>query len=122
MTNLIAIIFFNRSNLCVRHKQIFLVFIKLKMEKKKIVKEKLIVKFKNESYDLTNFLFKHPGGVGTLAHNNDKNIEKVFYESDHSKAAEHLLNEYKIPSVDDAESIEVKFNYLVKFYDKILVY
>ena len=93
------------------------------MENKKIVKEKLIVKFKNESYDLTKFLFKHPGGLGSLANNNDKNIEKVFYESDHSKAAEHLLNEYKIPSVDDDNSIEVmNVNYVVKFDKLILVY
>lgn len=79
------------------------------METKKVVKEKLIVKFKDGSYDLTNFIFKHPGGVSTLAYNNDKNIEKVFYETDHSIAAEHLLNEYKIPAVDDNRSVEVKF-------------
>lgn len=79
------------------------------MENKKIVKEKLIVEFKNSSYDLTSFIFKHPGGVTTLSKNSDRNIEKAFYATDHSKAAEHLLNEYKIPSVDDDKSIEVKF-------------
>lgn len=63
---------------------------------RKIVKEKLIVSFKSDFYDLTGFILKHPGGITTLLNKNNKDIEKIFYETDHSEAAEHLLNEYKI--------------------------
>lgn len=74
---------------------------------RKFVKEKLIVDFKNESYDLTKFILKHPGGVNTL-NQNYKNFERIFYEFDHSKAAEHLLEEYRIKSIKN-KSIEVSF-------------
>lgn len=63
---------------------------------KKVVEEKLIVAYKSELYDLTEFIFKHPGGVNSIFNKNQKDIEKSFHETDHSKAAEYLLNEYKI--------------------------
>lgn len=80
-----------------------------KVQIKRVQKENLIVEFKNNFYDLTKFILKHPGGVNTLINKNEKNIEKIFYETEHSKAAENLLNEYKISKDDHKnESLEVK--------------
>lgn len=75
----------------------------------KLVEEKLIVAYKSDLYDLTEFIYKHPGGVNTLFNKNQKNIEKNFKDAEHSKAAEYLLQEYKIKSdINFDERLEVK--------------
>lgn len=67
-----------------------------KISNPKLVEEKLIVKYKSELFDITNFISKHPGGVNTLYGYNQKNIEEKFHSVEHSPAAKYLLNEYKI--------------------------
>jgi cytochrome b involved in lipid metabolism len=75
----------------------------------KVVEEKLIVAYKSELYDITEFIYKHPGGVNTLFNKNQKDIEKSFRDADHSKAAEYLLQEYKLKSENKFdERLEVK--------------
>lgn len=75
----------------------------------KVVEEKLIVAYKSELYDLTEFFYKHPGGINTLYNKNQKDIEKSFRDAEHSKAAEYLLQEYKLnPDNKFDESLEVK--------------
>jgi cytochrome b involved in lipid metabolism len=73
-----------------------------------MVEEKLIVNYKNSAYDLTEFIFKHPGGVNSLRGRNRKNIDASFHSVEHSKAAEYLMREYKIDTQSDLdESMEV---------------
>jgi cytochrome b involved in lipid metabolism len=67
-----------------------------KISNPKLVEEKLIVKYKSDLFDITNFISKHPGGVNTLNGYNQKNIEEKFHSVEHSPAAKYLLNEYKI--------------------------
>ncbi len=76
----------------------------------KVIEEKLVVAYKDELYDLTEFIYKHPGGVNTLSGKNQRNIEKSFHnaEHQHSKAAEYLLQEYKIKAKEKLdERLEV---------------
>ena len=74
-------------------------------------KDKFIVQFKNNSYDLTNFLHKHPGGVGSLNGLNNMNMESRFMKGPpHSDAAMYLMKEYQIAAapaaVDDNQKIK----------------
>lgn len=79
-----------------------------KQSQSKVVQEKLIVAYKSELYDLTEFIYKHPGGVNTLFNKNQKDIEKSFHDAEHSKAAEYLLHEYKIKAKNNLdERLEV---------------
>lgn len=61
--------------------------------------EKLLVRYKNERFDLTTFIHKHPGGKNTLnlAYNSDidNKFDKIV---PHSNAAKYLINEYKVPN------------------------
>lgn len=58
--------------------------------------EKFIVKYKQKSYDITNFVAKHPGGINTLKNFEDAPIDQSFKKFEHSDAAEYILNQYKI--------------------------
>ena len=57
---------------------------------------KIIVKFKESEYDLTDFAKKHPGGKKIILENNGNNIEQLMTENDHSSHAYKLLEKYKI--------------------------
>lgn len=59
--------------------------------------EKFLVRYKNETFDLTNFVHKHPGGKGTLTSMLDTDIDYKFENAmPHSDAAKYLINEYKL--------------------------
>ncbi len=53
--------------------------------------EKVIVTFKDQSYDITEFLQHHPGGKEVLLEQNGKNVEEVMKEVGHSPDAYELL-------------------------------
>ncbi|CRK89267.1 CLUMA_CG003026, isoform A [Clunio marinus] len=79
--------------------------------------KKFIVEYKNQLYDITKFLSKHPGGVNTLIGYNRRNIEEKFLNVEHSPAAEYLLKDYRVKSdnqnfISD-ESLEVSQRYEV---------
>lgn len=58
---------------------------------------KLLVRYKNETFDLTKFVHKHPGGKGTLTSMLDTDIDYKFEMAmPHSDAAKYLINEYKL--------------------------
>lgn len=61
-----------------------------------MVEEKFIVEYRNDLYDITEFIKNHPGGRNTLTGYNRKSIEEKFKIVDHSSAAEYLLQEYKL--------------------------
>lgn len=56
-----------------------------------------LVKYKNEAFDLKEFLHKHPGGIGTLGALKNCDLTKVLdAASTHSEAALYLMKEYKV--------------------------
>lgn len=61
-----------------------------------VTEQPIIVKFKNDSYDITKFLLRHPGGKQILIDNNGKNIEQLMCDNNHSKCAYNILEKYKI--------------------------
>ena len=58
--------------------------------------KQIIVKFQGDSYDITDFLKKHPGGVDILVENNGKDIEQVMKDIGHTADAYDMLKQYKI--------------------------
>lgn len=58
--------------------------------------EKIIVFFKGERYDISDFLIHHPGGKKVLQINNGNEIEDIMIENQHSINAYNILNKYKI--------------------------
>uniref|UniRef100_A0A182KEA3 Fatty acid 2-hydroxylase n=1 Tax=Anopheles christyi TaxID=43041 RepID=A0A182KEA3_9DIPT len=57
----------------------------------------LIVKYKNQWYDLTEFAHKHPGGKNSLTGLHEKDMAERFDRAPgHSNAAKYLMKEYKI--------------------------
>ncbi|XWV25702.1 cytochrome b5-like protein [Tupanvirus soda lake] len=60
------------------------------------IPQKIIVKFKEEEYDITDFIRKHPGGKQLLVENNGNDIEKLMLENEHSVHAYNILQKYKI--------------------------
>lgn len=58
---------------------------------------KFVVKYRQQFYDLTNFMHKHPGGINTLKGLNETDITTRFMKAPpHSDAAMYLMREYKI--------------------------
>lgn len=57
---------------------------------------KIIVFFKENKYDVTDFARKHPGGKVVLIDNNGKDIEELMLKYEHSKYAYRMLEKYKI--------------------------
>lgn len=58
---------------------------------------KLLVRYRNQTFDLTNFAHKHPGGKNTLNGVLNSDIDYKFETSmPHSQAAKYLLNEYRV--------------------------
>lgn len=57
----------------------------------------MFVRYKNETYDLSKFTKKHPGGINTLNGMWNSDIDYKFEEAmPHSEAAKYLLMEYKV--------------------------
>ncbi|XP_055320321.1 uncharacterized protein LOC129577397 isoform X2 [Sitodiplosis mosellana] len=60
---------------------------------------KLLVRYKNETFDLTQFAHKHPGGKNTLSAALNSDIDYKFETAmPHSQAAKYLLKEYRVSS------------------------
>ncbi|KAL7735189.1 hypothetical protein ACLKA6_014905 [Drosophila palustris] len=58
---------------------------------------KLIVKYRQQYYDLSKFMHKHPGGITNLKGLNDADITARFLKAPpHSDAAMYLMREYKV--------------------------
>lgn len=58
---------------------------------------KCIVKYRQQYYDLSNFIYKHPGGVNTLKGLNQTDMTARFLKAPpHSEEAMYLMREYRI--------------------------
>lgn len=61
---------------------------------------KMFVRYRSETYDLTEFMKKHPGGSNTL---NGMLHADIDYKFDtgmpHSSAAKYLMREYKVSKI-----------------------
>lgn len=55
-----------------------------------------IIKFKNDYYDITDFLNRHPGGAQIILDNQHNNVEELMENIGHSETAYALLEKYKI--------------------------
>lgn len=69
--------------------------------------EQFIVEFNKKSYDISEFVSKHPGGVNTLGGLKNRTIDGKLEKYQHSKAALKLLEQYRIGSNGDDE-LEVR--------------
>jgi len=70
--------------------------------------KKLVVEYKKNWYDLTNFIRNHPGGENMLKYKNGKSINLDFDNSNHSDAAKYLLKQYELGSeLKSDEGMEV---------------
>ena len=58
--------------------------------------KQVIVKFQGASYNITDFLKKHPGGEDILMENNGKDIEEIMKDIGHTADAYAMLQQYKI--------------------------
>jgi len=58
--------------------------------------EQVIVTYKNCSFDITDFVLKHPGGKAILLQNNGKDVERLMAQNEHSEEAYKILEKYKI--------------------------
>lgn len=67
------------------------------MESKDGESEQILVHFKNELYDISEFAHKHPGGTNTLKGLNNNDMDERFAKGPpHSDAAMYLMKEYKV--------------------------
>lgn len=63
------------------------------------IRSKLIVRYQNETFDLTQFAHKHPGGTNTLNAALNSDIDYKFDTvMPHSPSAKYLLKEYRVAS------------------------
>ncbi|ALC40854.1 fa2h [Drosophila busckii] len=59
--------------------------------------DKFIVKYRQQLYDLSQFMHKHPGGINTLKGLSQADITARFQKAPpHSDAAMYLMREYKV--------------------------
>lgn len=59
--------------------------------------EPILVKYRNETFDISSFIHKHPGGMNTLKGLENSDItSRILKDPPHSEAAMHLMNEYKV--------------------------
>lgn len=58
--------------------------------------DKVIIKYQNKQYNITNFLDKHPGGRAILISNNGNDVEELMKENGHSSEAYKLLKNYEL--------------------------
>lgn len=95
-------------------------YLSVKMSEIGDSEETFVVTYKNQLFDLTNFIPKHPGGINTLRGNNKKSIDEKFEKVSHSSAAKYLLESYKISQEDSInakldESMEVSSKFSLIF-------
>lgn len=65
-------------------------------------KNRFLVRYKNEPYDISEFVKKHPGGINTLSGMLNSDIDYKFeMSSPHSDAAKYLIKEYRVKSVSN---------------------
>lgn len=70
---------------------------------------KFIVKYRQQYYDLSNFIGKHPGGVNTLKGLNQTDMTARFLKAPpHSDEAMYLMREYKIDGQEYENSRSAK--------------
>jgi len=67
-----------------------------KDDKVECKKETVIVTFKGNSYDVSDFVMHHPGGKGVLLKNNGKDVEQLMLANQHSEHAYEELAKYII--------------------------
>lgn len=61
------------------------------------IQGKLLVRYRNETFDLTQFAHKHPGGKNTLSAALNSDIDYKFETAmPHSPSAKYLLKEYRV--------------------------
>lgn len=69
------------------------------MSENQMNSDKLLVRYKNETFDLSKFVQKHPGGRNTLNAVLNSDIDYKFETAmPHSPAAKYLLREYRVSS------------------------
>lgn len=69
-------------------------------------KKPYIISYKNELYDLTEFMKLHPGGINTLKGLENSDIEpRMHNATPHSDAAMYLMKEYKIRQKNGVKKI-----------------
>lgn len=56
----------------------------------------VIVSFRGEKYDITDFVNHHPGGKKILLQNNGKEVAELMKENEHSEKAYQILEKYKV--------------------------
>lgn len=57
----------------------------------------LVVRYRNGTYDLSEFAHKHPGGINTLKGLHNQDMQERFEKTPgHSDAAKYLMKEYRI--------------------------
>jgi len=67
--------------------------------------DQFIVKYRQQYYDLSRFLHKHPGGINTLKGLNSGDMTARFLKAPpHSDAAMYLMREYKIDPDDSRKT------------------
>lgn len=69
---------------------------KIDSPRRSVDENRIILKYKNADYDVTDFLKKHPGGSSVLIKNNNKDIDQLMVDNNHSKAAYTILEKYKV--------------------------
>lgn len=68
-----------------------------KMNEHQETQSKLLVRYRNETFDLTQFAHKHPGGKNTLSAALNSDIDYKFETAmPHSPSAKYLLKEYRV--------------------------
>lgn len=69
-------------------------------------KKPYIISYKNELYDLSEFMRLHPGGINTLKGLENSDIEpRMNNSTPHSDAAMYLMKEYKIKQKNGVQKI-----------------
>ncbi|KAJ8963443.1 hypothetical protein NQ318_018923 [Aromia moschata] len=73
--------------------------------------EKFEIKFKDNKYNIYEFLNNHPGGINYVRPYEQKDVAKRMKDFDHSNAAYYLLKEYKDGgrSKDQAEGEDLEY-------------
>lgn len=76
---------------------------------------RMIVRYRNEMYDITDFLKNHPGGSSTLNSMLHADIDYKFDEGmPHSSAAKYLMREYKLSKITSDDDPTSQSFYLDK--------
>ncbi|XP_020814994.1 dihydroceramide fatty acyl 2-hydroxylase FAH2 isoform X1 [Drosophila serrata] len=80
------------------------------LPKEDVANEKFIVKYRQQLYDLSEFMHKHPGGINTLKGLKGADMTARFMKAPpHSDAAMYLMKEYKMDSNDAAQKTRQSF-------------